>query len=140
MFNSTDSWGEFMGTTRDEIRPEDKWDVEAIYESDDLWEQDYASIKDEIPEIMQYKGHLADSPEILKALIEKTVTIDRHLGKLQTYATMRHDEDTRVERYQNYRDQGDNLQIEYHSSLHGSSLKSLQSRLPWLRATWPGRN
>ncbi|HME51539.1 MAG TPA: oligoendopeptidase F [Candidatus Lokiarchaeia archaeon] len=115
MFNSTVSLGEFMGTTRDEIRPEDKWDVEAIYESDDLWEQDYASIKDEIPEIMQYKGHLADSPEILKALIEKTVTIDRHLGKLQTYATMRHDEDTRVERYQNYRDQGDNLQIEYHS-------------------------
>jgi oligoendopeptidase F len=104
-----------MGKSRSEIRPEDKWDVEAIFESDDLWEQDYSGLKDKISEVTQYKGRLSESAATLKDLIETTVDLDRRLGKLQVYANMRHDEDTRVEIYQNYRNQAENLQIEYRS-------------------------
>ncbi len=102
-----------MARTREEISAEDKWNVEAIYENDALWEKVYSELKQNIHRITSYKGTLANSAVTLQEFIEVTIEIEREMGKLATYASMKHDEDTRVEQYLNYRNQNENLQAEY---------------------------
>ena len=40
-----------MAKKRNEIKKEDKWNVEAIFKNDDLWNKEYKSLKDYLFEL-----------------------------------------------------------------------------------------
>lgn len=76
----------------------DKWNVGALYSTDQEWEKEFQAFCPEMksplwPKLAAYKGHLGDSAESVKGAITTLLDIDRHLTKLYTYARLRHDED-----------------------------------------------
>lgn len=81
---------------RNEVLPEDRWNVEAMYPDVAAWKKEFETIPLEKnphwPEIAAYKGKL-EKPEDLKALLDLIFSIDRKLTNLYTYARLRHDED-----------------------------------------------
>jgi oligoendopeptidase F len=87
-----------MPKERSEISATDKWNVEAMYSSQEAWETDLSKWKGEEktprwPKIAAYKGRLAENAKTLKELIELCLELERNLSKLYTYAHLRHDED-----------------------------------------------
>lgn len=85
---------------REEIPDKYKWRLEDIYTSEELWEQDYAKLKNSLPQLAAYKGQLAHSAQnllkCLKARDEAGITA----GKLYAYARMRRDENSANAKYQ----------------------------------------
>src|SRR5580700_5426886 len=74
------------------------WNVEALYPSWEIWEEDLVQWGREKstphwPELIAFRQTFMQKPENLKALLELYCHIDRHLSKLYTYAHLRHDED-----------------------------------------------
>ena len=102
-----------MAKKRSEVKKEDKWNVEDIFTSDDLWDKEYSSLKKDIFKINDYKGKLKNSVYILKDLIGTDVSLNRRLDRLYTYSHMRHDEDIKNEKYKTFYDMAYSLFVEY---------------------------
>ncbi|MFP3359192.1 oligoendopeptidase F, partial [Planococcus sp. SIMBA_143] len=79
---------------------EDTWELEAIYENDQQWEEEFNEIKALLPQMKEYKGKLAESADKLYNALQKQDEITIKLGKLYTYAHMRYDQDTTNSHYQ----------------------------------------
>lgn len=78
------------------------WDVEVFYPTWDAWEDELKEIGREgahphWPELQVFKDTWHTSPTSFKELIELTLSIERRLSKLYTYAHLRHDEDVAAE-------------------------------------------
>lgn len=86
-----------MLKTRNEVKNEDKWAVEALYKSFAEWEKEYEneSLNQESPfePILKFRGKLGTSSETLKEAINAILKKDRAISKLFTYAHLKHDED-----------------------------------------------
>lgn len=85
---------------RSEIPQKLKWNLEAMYESDEAWEADFARLPSLVEELRTYKGRLtANAGNLLSAL-----RLQDQLGiladNLFVYARMRRDEDNRKPEYQ----------------------------------------
>ncbi len=102
---------------RDEIPVEDTWELEAIYENDQQWEEEFNEIKALLPQMKEYKGKLADSADKLYNALQKQDEITIKLGKLYTYAHMRYDQDTTNSHYQGLNDRAANLATQVSSEL-----------------------
>lgn len=85
--------------TRNEVDLEDRWNVEALYPSQQAWEE---ALKTFIPNPQQtplspalqaYQGTFGNGAEKVKEALDLSMRIDRELSKLYTYAHLRHDED-----------------------------------------------
>lgn len=86
-----------MPKTRNEIPLEDRWNVEALYQSPDQWKAELAQIQGKErtphwPELASFKGKLQE-PESAVSLFDYYLNLDRKLSKLHAYAFMRADED-----------------------------------------------
>lgn len=46
--------------TRDQIEGKYKWDLSVLYASDDTWEEDYRKVEKGLPQLLEFKGSLAD--------------------------------------------------------------------------------
>ncbi|MBQ3923003.1 MAG: hypothetical protein II707_06855, partial [Spirochaetales bacterium] len=88
-----------MSKKRSEIEDKYKWNLEAIFASDELWENEYKSISEDMKAISTYTGTLAQSAEQIRKAFEFGLNINRRLEKLYIYAHTRHDEDTKNEKY-----------------------------------------
>lgn len=86
-----------MPKERNVVAPEDKWNVEAFFPDFQSWKTAFSQANNtstpKWPELSSFRGRLAESPETLKAALDVQFSIDRLLGKLYTYAHLRHDED-----------------------------------------------
>ncbi|MCA0987825.1 oligoendopeptidase F [Guptibacillus algicola] len=102
---------------REDIPVEDTWDLEAIYETDQKWEEEFKEIKALIPEMEKFKGKLSESADTLYAGLQKQDEITKKLGKLFTYAHMRYDQDTTNSTYQGLNDRASNLATQVSSAL-----------------------
>jgi len=102
-----------MPKKRAEIKKENKWNVEKLFKNDIEWENELGKLHKDVLNIIQYKGRLEESSFLLKNMIETMIELDRRIDKLYTYAHMRHDEDTRKEKYKKFHDQAYNLYVEY---------------------------
>lgn len=85
---------------RSEVPKELTWDLEKIFSTDEEWEQEAKSLKQDIPKIEEYDGKLADSAQVLYEALKLQDELAMRLGKLFTYAHMRSDEDTTNSFYQ----------------------------------------
>ena len=81
---------------RSEVPAEYKWDLSSMYASNEAWEADKEKFESMLPEIDEFKGHLADDGETLLAAIKKIEEIEQLVGNLLVYAGLSSFEDLRV--------------------------------------------
>ncbi|GEL77149.1 oligoendopeptidase F [Tenuibacillus multivorans] len=86
--------------TREEVPKELTWDLEAIFPSDEAWEQEFDALKSEFPKIQDYKGKIAQAPENLVEVFKIEDELRIRFEKLFVYAHMRSDQDTANSKYQ----------------------------------------
>ena len=85
---------------RSEIPEENKWHLKDIYASDELWQQDFDTLRSNFGAIEQFKGKLANSPQELLACLKARDEIGITGGKLYAFARMHRDENTAEAKYQ----------------------------------------
>jgi oligoendopeptidase F len=85
---------------RSKLSDEYKWDLTAIYPSDQAWRAAKEKLASELPKLREFQGALASSASRLADALETQSSIDKELTRLFVYAGMKSDEDTRVSFYQ----------------------------------------
>ena len=85
---------------RSEIEPKYKWNIEAMYNMDFVWERDYTEVKDAAAELAGYRGRLTESAQTFLTFLDKRSEAWRTLEHLFVFARMKRDEDNRETKYQ----------------------------------------
>src|SRR5699024_3833308 len=85
---------------REEVPVELTWDLESIFATNELWEEEFKQLQADIPKIKEFQGKLGESADTLYELFQFQDKISQRLGKLYTYAHMRYDQDTTNDFYQ----------------------------------------
>ena len=70
---------------RDQIPAEDKWAIEDLYATDELWEQELATIADDQATLQAFAGHLSDSAETLWKYLDTMEKVNVKGEKLANY-------------------------------------------------------
>ena len=86
--------------TRKEVNEEHKWDIGAMYGSDDMWEADFQQVKNEKEGVAALKGTLSASAESLYNCLKKKDELFMKAENIYVYAHLKHDEDTEEPAYQ----------------------------------------
>jgi oligoendopeptidase F len=79
------------------------WNLGDIYPSDAAWRAAKDKVSGQIPEIQQFKGKLGSSPKTLADALEKMSALDKDVSRLDAYAEMIADQDTRDAGHQGMR-------------------------------------
>ncbi len=87
---------------RNEIDPQWKWNLAALFARDEDWEREFEAIESEIDRIAAFKGTLSVSAERLFQWLRFNDEFGVRFGKLGNYAFRKYDEDTAVSKYQAY--------------------------------------
>jgi len=85
---------------RTKVPDEYKWDLTAIYPSDQAWRAAREKLASELPKLRQFQGTLASSASRLADALETQSNFDKELTRLFVYAGSSSDQDTRVSTYQ----------------------------------------
>lgn len=85
---------------RSKIPDQFKWDLTAVYPSDDAWRAQKEKLAGELPQLRSFQGTLSSSAARVADALEIQSRFDRELSRLFVYASMSSDEDTRVSKYQ----------------------------------------
>jgi oligoendopeptidase F len=85
---------------RSKIPDQYKWDLTAIYPSDQAWRTAKEQLVAELPKIRELQGTLASSPKHLADALELSSRLEKELNRLFVYAGLISDQDTRVSAYQ----------------------------------------
>lgn len=94
MFFDTNNKGGKTVLSRSEVDPALTWDVEAIFATDEAWEEAFKSIDERVPAVAAYEGRLGESAAVFLEANKLLETLSIDLGKLFVYSHLRHDEDT----------------------------------------------
>ncbi|SHI89876.1 oligoendopeptidase F [Lutispora thermophila] len=97
---------------REEIKDEFKWKLEHIYESVELWEEDFKKVKNMVNKLSEYNDRIAESSDNLLESIKLSANMSRLFEKLHVYAHMKSHENTANSFYQSLADRADALGIE----------------------------
>ena len=89
-----------MIPSRDQIPQEYKWAVEDLYPSDEAWEQELATLDTDRDALAAFDGKLSDCGSVLCDYLLLTEQVNAKLELLANYCMRKHDEDTRVAKYQ----------------------------------------
>ncbi len=101
---------------RNEISDEYKWNLEDMFASDELWEEEYEQTKELCNKIASYQGKLTESAATLLAYFQDTDEANYHLERIYVYANERYHQDTAVSQYQGYASRADSLMVMAESS------------------------
>ncbi len=85
---------------RSEVPEADRWAIEDIYATDELWEQDLVKVQEMGREAAGYAGKLGADPKNLLAYLTLSEQINVIAENLGNYAYRQSDVDTRVSAYQ----------------------------------------
>ncbi len=77
-----------------------KWNVAALFASDEEWEARFGRLEEAIGALEKYRGTLSRSPSALLEWFAARDSVARRYDMLSVYASLRADEDTRVALYQ----------------------------------------
>ncbi len=87
-------------TERNNIDQKYKWDIEAMFPDEALWEQAVAQSLKKADSFAELSGHLTDSADSLLKAFRLRDDMWQQLEKAYVYARMKRDEDNRVSKYQ----------------------------------------
>jgi oligoendopeptidase F len=79
--------------THDQIEPKYTWNLKDIYESDNMWENDFKWVQDNISNYQKFEGKLGSSAESLLKGLKFDDEMSIKLGKLFLYAMLSKDLD-----------------------------------------------
>ncbi|MHB8621318.1 MAG: oligoendopeptidase F, partial [Chloroflexota bacterium] len=85
---------------RSEIATELTWDLESIYPTVEAWEDDFRKLTGRLPELEACQGTLGQAAGRLLACLTLRDELEVLLGRLFSYAHMKHDEDNTRAAYQ----------------------------------------
>lgn len=102
-----------MEKRRSEIEVKDKWKLEDIYATDQVWEAEYPKAIALIDKLPSYQNTFLNSGADLLAYLEADEQAGRLLEKLYVYASMRSDEDKTNNQYLNFYGKAQNLYSRY---------------------------
>ncbi len=85
---------------RSEIPVEDTWAVEDLYQNDEAWEQELATLLEDQKILASFAGKLSDSGETLFAYLENMERVNAKAELLANYCMRKADVDTRDATYQ----------------------------------------
>jgi oligoendopeptidase F len=85
---------------RSKIADEHKWDLVAVYSSDESWRAAKEKLASALSKLRDFQGTLSSSPSRLADALHLQSDFDKELSRLYVYAAMKSDEDTRVSAYQ----------------------------------------
>lgn len=100
---------------RSEIEDKYKWNLRDLYDTDDVWEQDFNKLKGMLPAIAQLKQGFADTAQNLANAFIKIDEVSLIGERLYVYAKMRRDEDNSNTKYQAMTDRAMSLLVELSS-------------------------
>jgi oligoendopeptidase F len=78
---------------RTKVKPQDTWDLSALFPTDGDWETAFSAWSARIPEYASYKGRLGESPQTLADLLQLDADLDRAAERLGVYAFLKTAED-----------------------------------------------
>lgn len=90
------SAGRAAALERAQVPEKYKWNTADLFADDTAWEKDREELTARIPALAAYQGKLGLSGKELFIALEDIMAVRQELGRLQVYASMRSDEDTRV--------------------------------------------
>jgi len=96
---------------RDEIPAQYKWNMQDMFASDELWEEEAQQVLDLAKELEEYKGRLSDSAATLLAFFQKLDEVQYHGERVYVYANQKYHEDTAVSKYQGYSAKADTISV-----------------------------
>src|SRR5690606_15198559 len=79
--------------TRDQIAPEDTWDLTTIFASDDEWNAAAGEIGGLLEAATAHRGHLGESAARLEQALDDIMRVRLAMERLAVYAMLRRDED-----------------------------------------------
>ncbi len=85
---------------RCEIDNEDKWAIEDLYASDEVWQEALTKVAEDGKRLAEFAGKLGEDADILFAYLELMEQVDCEASTLGNYCMRKSDEDTRVAKYQ----------------------------------------
>jgi len=85
---------------RSKVPDQYKWDLTAIYPSDDAWRAARDKVVAEIPTLREFAGKLTSSPATLADALDLATRLNKEMARLSTYIGLASDQDTRVSSYQ----------------------------------------
>lgn len=103
---------------RSEVKKEDTWDVESIYSTIDLWQEDYKRCRMAISSLEEQKETFLKNARNFKEFIIQSDQVDRLLEKIYVYASLKNNEDMANTQYQELLGKSENLYQEYSEKLN----------------------
>ena len=88
---------------RDEVAEADTWDLTDLYPTDEAWLREYEDLKQMPARAAAFQGKLGRSAEDLLLWLRLQDECQERLGRLQTYAGCKSDQDTGNSTYQDFR-------------------------------------
>jgi len=85
---------------RTDVKPQDTWNLSALFKSDKTWEAAFKAWEARIPTYATFKGRLAQSAQTIADLLAFDYGFDREGEKLGNYAFLKTAEDQGDSRYQ----------------------------------------
>ena len=85
---------------RNEVKPEDTWDLSSLFSSDENWEQAFGQWEAKIEGYAQFQGKLSQSAADLVACLEFDLALEREGERLGTYSFLKTTEDVSNSKYQ----------------------------------------
>ena len=85
---------------RSEIAEADKWAIEDLFASDELWEAELATLEEDNQFLASFAGKLGSDGQTLYHYLDRSEQVNRKLDALANYCMRRADEDTRNATYQ----------------------------------------
>jgi len=79
---------------RSELEEALTWDLAPMYETDEAWEKEFSGLDALLGDFLKCKGHLADSPAVLKQAFEADDALSLSIERLYVYSHLKADEDT----------------------------------------------
>ncbi len=98
---------------RSEIPIQETWDLESIFATDAVWEDNFTYVSDQLPKLRSLQGSLGQTAAALLHALKLRDQVGEVLGRLLVYATMRFHEDTTRAQYQALADRAMTLAAEY---------------------------
>lgn len=98
---------------RNKIDEQYKWDLTDLYPSDEAWASGKEALKKRLPALEKFKGTLGESSKQLQSCLDLMFDSYKEFARLQSYAQMHFDEDTRVSKYQSMKSEMQQLGTDF---------------------------
>ena len=102
---------------RDQVPQQYTWKLSDIYETPEAWQQDFDTLKAQIPQLAAYAGRLGESADTLYAYLEEEQKAGTRFSNLLNYAQRGSDQDTRDADFQDRVGKIMSLYVEFAAAL-----------------------